>query len=359
MNKMTLPLQLLLIRLKYFFLSRMEPPKKDFPSLVSKQCETLIKTGSHQDVGMDSLDYTDAATWQAVRKMETTGLCGLETDWAKKLISSIQPEQLRDLVAVITLARPRPLDMGLHILFENNKNNPENTAYILPDVKPVLQDFFGVILFDEQILEIASTIAGFHDEKARKLLKVLKSKNQIKIQACKQKFISGAQTRSYDREKSAALFDELAKHAPCCMNKAGLVSAASVLYYCAYLKTHYAPAYMAAAMTVEREDHARLSVLICECRRLNITLLPPDINASEMHFSIKDDAVVFGLSAVRNVKEAFIKKIIQERVSGGSYKNLDDFKNRVSVAGEGTEAFASLMACGAFDKICNTGKKTV
>lgn len=311
----------------------------------------LIRANGKQPPDMLKLPLDDKKTYELLTKAETTGVFQLESSGMKGILKNLKPERFDDLVALVALYRPGPLGSGMVEDFINRKHGVTKVEYLHPALAPILQDTYGVILYQEQVMRIASELAGFTLGQADLLRRAMGKKKPEIIAAQRENFIKGAESRGVKGQVAGEIFDLMAYFAGYGFNKSHSAAYAFIAYQTAYLKAHYPVEFMASLLTSVMDTQDRVPVYIEECRRMGIEVLPPDVNESMTNFSVHGDIIRFGLAAVKNVGRAAISDIIEARESGGKFTSLVDFCSRVDTRLVNHRVLESLIRCGAFNSL--------
>jgi DNA polymerase-3 subunit alpha len=263
----------------------------------------------------------------------------------------LKPENLTDLTSMNALYRPGPLDSGMIDIYIERKKGAREIKYAHPKLEKILKDTYGVIVFQEQVLQIANALAGYSLGKADILRKAMGKKIAELMAEQKKEFLEGCAKNKIDPKVANSVFEQIETFARYGFNKAHSTGYAYIAYQCAWLKVHYPHEFMAANLTSEMDSSDRIYKLMDECRRMNITVLPPDINTSLKNFTVSDKKIRFGLWAVKNVGEGAVDAIVDTREKDGPFKNFGDFVSRVNLKNLNRRAVESLIAAGALDSL--------
>ncbi|MBF0378522.1 MAG: DNA polymerase III subunit alpha [Desulfamplus sp.] len=301
-----------------------------------------------------NLDLEDKATYQLLSKADTTGVFQLESSGMKELISRLLPASFSDIVALVALYRPGPLDSGMADSYVERKHGREKVEYLFPELEPILKETYGVILYQEQVMKIASVLANYSMADADGLRKAMGKKIASMMDEHRGLFLKGAKENKLSEKKASELFDLMEKFGGYGFNKSHSAAYALICFQTAYLKAHYPREYMAALMSSEMSNSESVVKFIDECKSHAIKVLPPDINESDAGFTVTSDAIRFGMAAVKNVGSAAIDSIIEARGEGGKFKSIYDFCERVNLSKVNKRVIEALIKCGAFD---STGAK--
>ncbi len=299
----------------------------------------LIKKHQNVEIDLEHIALDDKKTYQLLQKGSGIGVFQCESDGMRELMKRLKPNKIEDVIALIALYRPGPLNSGMTEDFVKRKNKPELIKYPHQDIASVLEDTYGVIVYQEQVMLISQVIGGFSLSEADDLRKAMGKKIREKMEKLGTKFIEGAQKGGYDRGFAENLFNQMEKFAEYGFNKSHSAAYAYIAYQTAYLKAHYPVEYMAALLNAEKNKIESLVKYLKECKDMKIKVLPPDVNLSQVDFSVEgENEIRFGLSAIKNVGEANITEIIEER-ENGKYSSLTDLVSRVDVNRKVLETF--------------------
>ena len=332
--------------------------KMDFLGLVNltilaKAKETIAR---HRGISIDlaHLPLNDPRTYALLANGDTHGVFQLEGTGMRRYIAELKPTVFGDISAMIALYRPGPME---HIpTFIRAKHGLEPVRYLHPALESILQETYGVIVYQEQVLFIAQALSGYSLGQADILRKAMGKKIPEVMKKEKRNFINGAKTRGFSEELAEQVFALIEPFAGYAFNKAHSVSYAMLAYRTAYLKANYPVEYMTAFLNCYSQNTEKVASAIAECRRLSINVLRPDINYSEAGFTIeKRTSIRFGLTSVKNVGSSAVEPIIEARRSGGPFKSIEDFCRRTDLRGVNKKVLESLIKVGAFDSLGNRG----
>ncbi|HTW74687.1 MAG TPA: DNA polymerase III subunit alpha [Steroidobacteraceae bacterium] len=301
---------------------------------------------------LGELPMDDAPTYALLKSCRTTAVFQLESRGMKDLIRRLQPDCFEDIVAVNALFRPGPLQSGMLDDFISRKHAPAGTPidYLHPDLKPVLAPTYGVILYQEQVMQIAQVLAGYTLGGADLLRRAMGKKKPEEMAKQRSVFIDGARSRGVPARQAEHIFDLMEKFAGYGFNKSHSAAYALLSYQTAYLKTHYPAAFMAAVLSADMDHTDKIVTLIDECLALGLTVLPPDVNASSYAFEVADERTVrYGLGALKGVGRAAVEAIVAERAAGGRYHGLAELCRRLDLARVNRRALEALVRAGALD----------
>jgi DNA polymerase-3 subunit alpha len=310
-----------------------------------------------QDLDVNLLPLDDEQAFSLLRRAETTAVFQLESSGMKDLIKRLQPDCFEDIIALVALFRPGPLQSGMVDNFINRKHGREAVSY--PDaqyqhelLKPILEPTYGIILYQEQVMQIAQALAGYTLGGADMLRRAMGKKKPEVMAQQRAVFEEGAEKNGIDGELAIRIFDLVEKFAGYGFNKSHSAAYALLSYQTGWLKSHYPAEFMAAVLSADMDNTDKVVILIEDCHRMELTVLPPDINRSIYKFSVPDDRqVLYGLGAIKGVGESALLGIIEERGDNGPYKDLYDFCRRVVGRRVNKRVMEALIRAGALDKL--------
>jgi DNA polymerase-3 subunit alpha len=302
---------------------------------------------------LDNIELTDAATYRLLSAGDTTGVFQLESSGMKDLLVRLKPETFDDVIALVALYRPGPMESGMIDDYVACKHGRKKVEYLLPQLEPILKETYGVIVYQEQVMKIASDLANYSMAEADDLRKAMGKKIPAIMAKHRERFVNGSAQSEIPAEQAAPIFSLMEKFGGYGFNKSHSAAYALIAYQTAYLKAHYPVEFMASLLTSEMHSTDGVVKYIVECRNHNIAVLPPDINYSQTAFTVDGDKIRFGLVAVKNVGEAAIEAIVESR-QDGAFNSLFDFCERVDLKKVNKRVIESLIKCGAFD---STGAK--
>ncbi|MBB3330605.1 DNA polymerase-3 subunit alpha [Halomonas campaniensis] len=308
-------------------------------------------------LNIDSIPLDDAPTFEMLKRAETTAVFQLESRGMKELIKRLLPDSLDDMIALVALFRPGPLQSGMVDDFINRKHGRAEISYPHPDyqhelLKPVLEPTYGIILYQEQVMQIAQVMAGYTLGQADMLRRAMGKKKPEEMAKQRAGFMEGCAANGIDKDLAGNIFDLVEKFAGYGFNKSHSAAYALVSYQTAWLKAHYPGPFMAAVMSTEMDNLDKVVPLIEECRHLGLTVTPPDVNVGEYKFSVDTEGrVVYGLGAIRGVGEGPIGAIVEARAADGPFADLFDFCRRVDPRRMNKRTLEALIRSGALDTL--------
>jgi DNA polymerase III subunit alpha len=327
--------------------------KMDFLGLrtlsVIEDCARILRDRG-ADLDIDHVALDDEATYEMLRGGDTTGVFQLESPGMRALIQDLAPDRFEDLMALVALYRPGPLNAGMHVEYAERKHGRRPVDYAHPDLEPVLANTYGIIVYQEQVMEIAVRMAGYTMGEADLLRKAMGKKIREQLIPHRERFVTGCLEHGYDRALAERTFDLIVPFADYGFNASHACGYGFIAYQTAYLKAHHPVEYMAALLTSVKDDKDRKPFYLNACRLMGIEVLPPDVNASDIDFTSADGAIRYGLSAVRNVGAGAVAQIIEARTKG-RFDTFSDFCRRVDPGVLHKKVLESLILSGAFDSL--------
>jgi DNA polymerase-3 subunit alpha len=316
-----------------------------------------VEKNTGQKIDIHQIPLDDKKTYDLISSGYTIGVFQLESSGMRHLAKELKPKKLSDISAMVALYRPGPMDLIPSFL--EGKNNPKKIKYIHPDLKEILAETYGVLVYQEQVMQIANKMAGYTMSEADNLRMAIGKKKKELMKKEKEKFIAGCIKNGYKKNLAEKIWNFMEKFASYGFNKPHSASYALIAYWTAYLKANFPVEFMTALLTAELSGVAgpqreiKMAQAIEECQRMGIAVLPPDINYSFSGFTIEGGAIRFGLSAIKNVGEAAIESILSTREKEGKFVSFKDFLFRVDLRKVNKKTVESLIACGAFSSFAN------
>jgi DNA polymerase-3 subunit alpha len=315
-------------------------------------CVRLIQKTRGIKVDLYKLPIDDPEAYLLLQRGDAKGVFQLESDGIRELMKRMRPDNIRDLIAIMALYRPGPLEGGMVDAYVNRKHGREQPIYPHPVMEEVLAETYGVMVYQEQIMRILNRLGGIELSSAYACIKAISKKKHEIIDQRRAEFIQGAQERGLSKEKAEEIFGLIVVFGGYGFTKSHTAAYAYVGYQTAYLKAHFRPEFMAALLSSEIEDGNKRDVMvdhIADARRLGVDVLPPSVNASDPEFGVRDGKIVFGLTAIKGVGRGAAEEIVRARSEGGSFKDLYDFCERVDQKIVNRAAMEKLVKAGAFD----------
>ncbi len=321
-------------------------------TIIDWAVQIVNDTNPGLELSIKRIPDNDPKTFQLLRTTHTAAVFQLESSGMRDLIKRMRPDQFDDLVALVALFRPGPLQSGMveDFIVRKHATNKSDIDYLHPELKPVLEETYGVILYQEQVMQIAQVLAGYTLGGADLLRRAMGKKKAEEMAEQREIFVNGATDRGVAEKTATRIFDLMEKFAGYGFNKSHSAAYAVLSYQTAFLKAHYPAAFMAAVMSAELHNTDRLVTLKDDCRQLIITLQAPDINTSDYHFSVPDNVtILYGLGAIKGVGRAAVESLIDERKVNGPYKSLSEFCRRVDHDKINRRALEAMVKSGAMD----------
>ncbi len=328
----------------------------------------LVRESRGVELDIDDLPLDDDATYEMLQAGDSIGVFQLEGGPMRALMRSLAPTGFEDVAALVALYRPGPMSANMHNDYADRKNGRKPITYEHPDLEPILGDTYGLMIYQESVMRVAQSIAGYSLAEADNLRKACGKKNRELIAKERVKFIEGCEREGYGADLGTTLFDIIEPFADYAFNKSHAYGYGLVAYQTAYLKAHYGVEYLAALLTSVKTSLEKAAVYLNECRQRGIPVLVPDVNVSQSNFTALvdrtapptaegepptplPDAIPFGLSAIRNVGEGLVALILEEREANGPFADFYDFCERVDTAVLNKRTIESLIKAGAFDSL--------
>ncbi|HLG34801.1 MAG TPA: DNA polymerase III subunit alpha, partial [Bacteroidia bacterium] len=327
--------------------------KMDFLGLktltIIKECLGLIRINHNIEINVDEIPLDDLKTIELFQRGDTVAVFQFEKDFARRCLREMKPTDIEDLIAMNALNRPGPMEFIP--LYIRRKHQKEKIEYPHPLLEEILKPTYGIMVYQEQIMQAAQLIAGYSLGSADILRRAMGKKDKEKMAKEREKFVKGAQEKNnIPAAKANEIFDVMERFAEYGFNRSHSAAYAVVAFQTAYLKSHYPAEFMAAVLTNNLSNMDEITFFMDECKRMNIPILGPDINESGMNFTVnKKGEIRFGLAAVKGVGEAAVTSVLEERNTSGSFKNIFDFAKRVNSRTVNKKCFESLVCSGTFD----------
>lgn len=315
---------------------------------VIKNAMAFIKESKGIEIDIDNLPLDDKETYKLLMRGETDGVFQLESSGMKDIMVNMKPDRIEDVIALIALYRPGPMKMVPE--FISRKQGKTQISYELPELAEILKETYGIILYQEQVMQIASVIGKYSMAEADILRKLMGKKKTAEMEKEKPKFLEGAKKQRINEAKARKIWEQMETFAEYGFNKSHSTAYAMISYQTAYLKAHYPVAFMAALLTSEKDNRDKIIKHMTTCKEMGINILPPDLNESQRDFSISGENIRFGLAAVKNVGYAAIDSIISVRETG-NFTSFIDFLSRVDLRKVNKRVIESLIKCGAYDSL--------
>ena len=327
--------------------------KMDFLGLrnltVMKAAVDEIRRTTDPSFELATISESDSRTFEMLSRGETTGVFQLESDGMRRVVIDLKPNTLDDIIALVALYRPGPMEWIPQYI--GNKHGRTKVTYLHPLLEPILSETYGIACYQEQVMQIARDVAGFTMGQADELRKVMGKKQKDKIPVYREKFISGAIKNGLTADLADRIFAFVEPFAGYGFNKSHAAAYGWIAYQTAFLKANHPLAYFSALMTSVKDKTDKLVEYIDEAKKLQIKVLPPDVNASLVDFAVVGDQIRFGLAAVKGVGEGAVRAILTARDEGGAFADLFDLARRVDTKNVNRKVLEALVKCGAFDTL--------
>ncbi len=327
--------------------------KMDFLGLrtltVIENALRLVKENHGVVLDLNNLPGDDPKTLEIFSKAQTVAVFQFESSGMQDYLRKLKPTSIHDLVAMNALYRPGPMENIPD--FIDRKHGRKTISYLHPKLEETLKETYGIIVYQEQVMKIASDIAGFSLAKADLMRRAMGKKDKALMAEQKKEFAAGALSNGIDKHTAGEIFDLIEKFASYGFNKSHSVAYSVLAYQTAYLKAHYPAEYMAATLTSEIGDTDKIVLFIDDCRKMGMEVLPPDVNESGVDFVVTPKGIRFGLSAIKNVGTGAVEQIVRVRSEGGRFNDIFDFCGRVDLRAVNKKTLESLLLAGAFDSL--------
>ncbi|WP_456484946.1 DNA polymerase III subunit alpha [Desulfurobacterium sp.] len=317
-------------------------------TIIDKTIKLVEKT-RNEKVDLKTLPLDDEKTYKLLQEGNTVGVFQLESPGMRNLMKRLKPESIEDIVALVALYRPGPLNSGMAESYIKRKHGQEPVDYIFPELEPYLKETYGLFIYQEQIMQIANVLAGYSLGEADLLRRAMGKKKKEIMEEQRSIFVKRAVEKGYPKDKVEKLFDDIAKFAEYGFNKSHSAAYGYLAYVTAYLKAHYPQELMATMMSIDYDNADEIVKLIKDCRENNIEILPPDVNKSGAKFTIENGAIRFGLAGIKGVGEKAAEAIVEAREREGEFTDLYDFCEKVDMRQVNRKVLEALIKAGAFD----------
>lgn len=309
----------------------------------------LINQNRNKSLNLETLPLDDKKTFRLISSGRTIGVFQLESSGITEMVYRMKPNNFEDLVAILALYRPGPLDAGMVDHYINRKHGKEPVRFLHPMLEPILRDTYGIILYQEQIMQIARDMAGYSLGEADMLRRAMGKKKPEEMAKQREIFLKGALGKGVPDKVAVEVFDQMETFARYGFNRSHSVAYALISYQTAYLKAHYPLEFLAALMTFEMGDTDKTLKNLNECREMGVEILPPDVNKGASGFSVHDGKILFSLAALKGVGQKAVEGLIKNRQEEGPFKSLLDFCQRIDTGLLNRRSLESFVKAGAFD----------
>lgn len=316
-------------------------------TVIEKARQFIAETGVELDI--PNLPLTDKAAYELLAAGETVGVFQLESSGMRDSLKKLKPDRFEDIIAMVALYRPGPMDnIPTYIA---RKQGDEEPDYYHDMLKPILEETYGVMIYQEQVMQIAQVLAGYSLGEADMLRRAMGKKIKEEMAKQKARFVEGALENGVDKGQAEFIFEQVDKFAGYGFNKSHAAAYALLAYQTAYLKANYPVEFLAATMTLDLGNTDKLNMFVGEARRMGVETLPPDVNASGIDFRPREKTILYSMAALKNIGTQAVASLVTERQENGQYKSLSDFAGRIDAKALGRRSLETLAAAGAFDQI--------
>ena len=323
---------------------------------VINNTQKIIRQKQDKKFNIENISYEDQNVFQLLSEGKTVGLFQLESSGMKDALINMKPNRLEDIIALVALYRPGP--MSNIPIYNDCKHGKREPDYLHPKLKDILEPTYGVIIYQEQVMQIAQVLSGFTPGEADILRRAMGKKKRSELEKQKQRFINGAEKNGIAKDVAAGIFMKIEPFAEYGFNKSHAAAYAVIAYQTAYLKTYYPNEFFSASMSMELSNQKKLSEFYEELKRMKINIVRPDINKCFADFTADDQNFYYALGAIKNVGYEAISNLVNERVKNGEFKNLFDFINRTNPKDINKLQLEGLVKAGAFDNL-NSNRKSI
>ncbi len=321
---------------------------------VINKTQKIIRKKKNSNFSIDDINFDDQKVFDLLSEGKTVGLFQLESSGMKDALINMKPNRLEDIIALVALYRPGP--MSNIPIYNDCKNGKKEPDYLHPKLKEILEPTYGVIIYQEQVMQIAQTLSGFTAGEADILRRAMGKKKRAELEKQKQRFINGAEKNGIAKDIAAGIFMKIEPFAEYGFNKSHAAAYAVIAYQTAFLKTYYPSEFFSASMSMELSNQKKLSEFYEELKRMKINIVRPDINKCFADFSADNENFYYALGAIKNVGYEAISNVVKERSTNGKFKNLFDFINRADPKDINKLQLEGLVKAGAFDTLNNNRK---
>ncbi len=320
-------------------------------TVIDMACHFIRQHPSHRQFDIQAIPLDDRKTFELLQQGQTSAVFQVESSGMRDLLTRLKPDCFEDIIALVALYRPGPLESGMVDTFIECKHGRQEIRYPLPQLKEILSETNGVILYQEQVMQIAQLLAGYSLGQADLLRRAMGKKKPEEMAKQRKVFMEGAKKKKVPLDKAEQIFDLMEKFAGYGFNKSHSAAYALIAYQTAYLKAHFPEAFMAATMSCDMGNTDKIAMLVNDCRQMGLAILGPDINASDWEFIPSEEGIRFGLGAIKGVGEAAVRAIVRERGQNGPFSSLEDLLLRVPERTLNKRVLDALIKSGAFHEL--------
>ncbi|KIM07948.1 MAG: DNA polymerase III subunit alpha [Sulfurovum sp. PC08-66] len=320
---------------------------------VIEEANKLVAKRHGERIDFKLQDVNDKGVYELIQTGHTIGLFQIESDGMQDLNARLKPNNFEDIIAVLALYRPGPMESGMLDDFIERKHGRAKITYMFPQLEEILKPTYGVIVYQEQVMQIVQTIGGFSLGGADLVRRAMGKKIKEEMDRLQNEFANGAAQKGFDRTKATELFDLIVKFAGYGFNKSHSAAYALVTFYTAYLKKYHPTEFMAALLTLEKDNTTKVVKYVDEAKRMGMELLPPDVNRSDLVFTPSSldarEIILFGMGAIKGVGDIAVRSILKSKSEGGEFRDLSDFISRIDTTKVNKKVIESLIKSGAMD----------
>lgn len=320
-------------------------------TVIHLACQLLRRQPGHEDFDISLIPLDDRPTFRLLQRGQTAAVFQVESSGMRDLLTRLKPDCFEDIIALVALYRPGPLESGMVDTYIECKHGRQEIVYLLPQLKGILQETNGVILYQEQVMQIAQVLAGYTLGQADMLRRAMGKKKAEEMAEQRKIFMDGASSQKVPEDRAEQIFDLMEKFAGYGFNKSHSAAYALIAYQTAYLKAHFPQAFMAATLSCDMGSSDKVAALVQDCNSMGLKMLPPDINASDWEFTPEGDAIRFGLGAVKGVGEAAIREIVSVRQQGEVFASFEDLVMRLPPRTLNKRICEALIKAGAMQAL--------
>ncbi|MDP6945805.1 MAG: DNA polymerase III subunit alpha, partial [Myxococcota bacterium] len=302
-------------------------------------------------LGFNNVPLDDPAVYKLLARGDTLGVFQLESSGMRELLRGLQPTRFEDIIAVAALYRPGPMGMGMHTVFVECKHGRKRVTFPHPSLEPILRDTYGVIVFQEQVMQIAQVMGGYSLGQADLLRRAMGKKKQSEMDKQRVLFKEGAEKNGVSEAKADEVFDLMAEFAKYGFNKSHTAAYGLIAYQTAWIKHHLPAEFFASLLSIESSNTDKVLLYMDDARKHGVEVLPPDINESELEFAVAGDKVRFGLGAIKGLGESAVQGILEARGEAGRFESLAHFMDSVDITRLNKSVIEALTKCGAFESL--------
>jgi len=318
-------------------------------TVIDLACRLLRKQKDYENFDISNISMHDEPSFKLMQRGQTKAVFQVESQGMRELLTELKPDCFEDIIALVALYRPGPMESGMVGTYVECKHGRQEIVYPLPQLKPILEETNGVILYQEQVMQIAQVLGGYSLGQADMLRRAMGKKKPEEMAEQRKIFMAGSEKQNIPADKAEHVFDLMEKFAGYGFNKSHSAAYALICYQTAYLKAHFPQAFMAATLSCDMGNTDKVAILVADCIEMGLEMLPPDINASDWEFVPEGEAIRFGLGAIKGVGEAAIRSLVQTRKEGGIFTSFDDLVMKLPAKTLNKRICEALIKAGAMN----------